>query len=49
MHEMSFKTISYLQFWWPSRFVERNNLGNFSRWPYDEHLYEVILMFRPVV
>ena len=43
VQEMSFKDISYLQFWGPFCSVKGNHLCNFGRRHYGEHSCEIIL------
>ena len=49
IEEMQFKSISYLKLWWPLCLAERNNLCNFGRGHYEEHLCKIIFEFGPVV
>ena len=42
---MTFKDISYLEFWWPFCSAEWNCLWNFGRGYYEEQLCEVIFNF----
>ena len=41
--EMSFKYISYLEFWRPFRSAEQNHLCNFDRGHQEEQFCEIIL------
>ena len=43
VQELSFKDISYLQFWSPTCFVEHNHVCNFGRGQYEKHFCEIVL------